>query len=222
MWFSNQSIWIFLFEQSHLMITVEHENDTNTYHVTLQWSHNKRDGVSNHHCPDCLLNGLFRSRSKKILKLHFTGLYEGNLPVADGYPSQRASNAENLFIWWRPHNTLPPKNYDHCSRLVVFCCESIYSPGSLSHVGYPFETCLILKSREITLVPHIRFSCPFVSLPCSVANFRTIGQHQNYCQTMLRESWIKDAFWADISYCTGPLDVYSSQINENLMLSISN
>ena len=32
-------------------------------------------------------------------------LCEGNSPVKDKYPSQRASNAENVSIWWRHHVT---------------------------------------------------------------------------------------------------------------------
>ena len=31
------------------------------------------------------------------------GLYEGNSPVTGEFPSQRASNAENVSIWWRHH-----------------------------------------------------------------------------------------------------------------------
>ena len=31
------------------------------------------------------------------------GLCEGNPPVTGGFPSQRASNAENVSIWWRHH-----------------------------------------------------------------------------------------------------------------------
>ena len=38
-----------------------------------QWRHNKRDGVSSHRRLDCLLNRLFRRRSKKISKLRVTG-----------------------------------------------------------------------------------------------------------------------------------------------------
>ena len=33
--------------------------------VTFQWHHNERDGISNHQPKNCLLNCLFRSRSKK-------------------------------------------------------------------------------------------------------------------------------------------------------------
>ena len=66
-------------------------------YIPLLWRHNWRDGVSNHQPNDCLLNRLFRHRSKKTSKLRVTGLCEGNPPVTGGFPSQRASNAENFF-----------------------------------------------------------------------------------------------------------------------------
>ena len=43
----------------------------------VQWRHNERDGVSNHQPHDCLLNRLFRCRSKKTSKLRVTGLCGG-------------------------------------------------------------------------------------------------------------------------------------------------
>ena len=67
----------------------------------LQWRHKERDGVSNHPRLYWLLNRLFRRRSKKTSKLHVTGLCKGNPPMTDGFSSQRASNAENVSIWWR-------------------------------------------------------------------------------------------------------------------------
>ena len=67
----------------------------------LQWRHNGRDGVLNHQHHDCLLNRLFRGRSKKTSQLRVTGLCEGNSPVTGEFPTQRASNAENVSIWWR-------------------------------------------------------------------------------------------------------------------------
>ena len=70
---------------------------------TSQWRHNERDGVSNHRCIDCLLNRVFRRISTKISKLQVTVLCEGNSPVTGEFPSQRASNAENVSIWWRHH-----------------------------------------------------------------------------------------------------------------------
>ena len=72
-------------------------------YASLQWRHNKHDGVSNHQPRDCLFSRLFRSRSKKTSKLRITGLCEGNSPLTGEFPAQRASNAENVSIWWRHH-----------------------------------------------------------------------------------------------------------------------
>ena len=46
----------------------------------LHWRHNDHDGVSNHQPHGCLLNRLFRRRSKKTSKLRVTGLCVGNSP----------------------------------------------------------------------------------------------------------------------------------------------
>ena len=70
---------------------------------TLQWRHNERDGVSDHQPHDCLLNRLFRRRSKKTSKLRVTGLSAGNSPVTVEFPAQMASNGDNVSIWWRHH-----------------------------------------------------------------------------------------------------------------------
>ena len=70
---------------------------------TLEWRHNGYDGVSNHQPHNCLLNRLFRCRSRKISKLRVTGLCEGNSPMTGEFPAWRASNAENVSIWWRDH-----------------------------------------------------------------------------------------------------------------------
>ena len=73
------------------------------HQCALQWHHNGRGGVSNHQPRDCLLNRLFRRRSKKTLKLCVTGLCAWNSPVTGEFPAQMASNAENVSIWWRHH-----------------------------------------------------------------------------------------------------------------------
>ena len=48
--------------------------------LSLQWRHNDHDSVSNHQPHGCLLNRLFRRRSKETSKLLVTGLCAGNLP----------------------------------------------------------------------------------------------------------------------------------------------
>ena len=70
---------------------------------SLQWRHNGRGGVSNHQLHDCLLKRLFRRRSKQTSKLRVTGLCVGNSPVTGQFTAQRASNTENVSIWWRYH-----------------------------------------------------------------------------------------------------------------------
>ena len=77
------------------------------YHQTLQWRHDERDCVSNHQPHHYLLKRLFRRRSKKTAKLRVTGLCEGNSSVTGEFPAQRASNAENVSIWWHQNEMRP-------------------------------------------------------------------------------------------------------------------
>ena len=66
--------------------------------MTLLLRHNGREGVSTHQSHDCLL--VCRHRSKKTSKLRVTGLCAGNSPVTGEFSPHRASNAENVSIWW--------------------------------------------------------------------------------------------------------------------------
>ena len=59
--------------------------------------------ASNHQPHYCLLNRLFRRRSKKTSKLRVTGRFVGNSPVTGEFPAKMASKAENVSIWWRHH-----------------------------------------------------------------------------------------------------------------------
>ena len=73
---------------------------------TLRWRHNGCYSVSNHQPHHCLLNRLFRRRSKKTSKLRVTGLCAKNSPGTGEFSAQMASNAENVSIWWRHHATI--------------------------------------------------------------------------------------------------------------------
>ena len=77
------------------------------YKVSLQWRHNGHNSISNHQLHDCLLNRLFRRRSKETSKHRVTGLCAGNSPGTGEFPAQMASNAENASIWWHHHVGLP-------------------------------------------------------------------------------------------------------------------
>ena len=71
----------------------------------LRWRHNELDVVSDHQPHDCLFNRLFGRRSKKTSKLRVTGLCVWKSPGTCEFPAQKASNAENVSIWWRHHES---------------------------------------------------------------------------------------------------------------------
>ena len=80
--------------------------------------------ISNHQPYDCLLNCLFRHRSKKTSKLCITSLCEGNSPVTGDIPSQRASSPENVSIWWH-HHGLMESLFCNCPSGPPYICGSI-------------------------------------------------------------------------------------------------
>ena len=84
---------------------------------TLRWCHNGRYSVSIHQPHDCLLNSLFRRRSKKTSMLRVTGLCAGNSPGTGEFPAQMASNAENVSIRWRHHEDGPTRSLHKWSSL---------------------------------------------------------------------------------------------------------
>ena len=85
-----------------------------------QWRHNEHGGVSNRRRLHCLLNCLFRHRSKKISKLRSTGLCKGNWPVTGEFPAQRSGNAKNASIWWRHHGVIISKYWCIHRRLQKY------------------------------------------------------------------------------------------------------
>ena len=115
--------------------------------LTLLWRHNGRDGVSNHHPHDCLLNRLFRRRSKKTAKLRVTGLCAGNSPGTGEFPAQIASNAENVAIWWRHHdlNQYPITMLWGTGLILDLrpANERRISPGVLFKCMADFERCVV-------------------------------------------------------------------------------
>ena len=65
---------------------------------SLQWRHNECQGVSNHQRLECLLNRLFRRRSKKTSRLHATGLCEGNPGESTGDQWSLSLSLSLLFL----------------------------------------------------------------------------------------------------------------------------
>ena len=63
----------------------------------LQWCHNEHESISNHQPHDYILKCLFRRRKKNIKAPCHWPLCVGNSSVTGEFPTQRASNAENLM-----------------------------------------------------------------------------------------------------------------------------
>ena len=95
---------------------------------TLQWRHNGRSGVSNHQPHDCLLNRLFRRRSKETSKLRVTGLCVRDSPMSGEFLSQMASNAENVSIWWRHHDKILRLFNGTYMYSTLSCCATTVFP----------------------------------------------------------------------------------------------
>ena len=91
----------------------------------LRWRHTGCDSVSNHQPHHCLLNRLFRRRSKKTSKLRVTGLCVGNSPGTGEFPAQMASNAANVSIWWRHHG----------SWWHIYLFTNVYNPTTCAFMG---------------------------------------------------------------------------------------
>ena len=97
------------------------------------------DVISNHRPHDCLLNCLFRRRSKKTSKLRVTGLCAWNSPGTGEFPAQMASNVENVSISWRHRGIVAPTmvaiDMPHCTdqKLVItVTADFLESKGALS------------------------------------------------------------------------------------------
>ena len=103
----------------------------------LLWRHNGRDCVSNHQPHDCLLNRLFRRRSKKTSKLRVTGLcvgiHRGPVNSPHKWPvSRKMFPFDDVFM--NTVNSLTPGRCNCIVRIIIFkpivendnlciCCE---------------------------------------------------------------------------------------------------
>ena len=94
--------------------------DLTTPEITLQWRHNEGDGVSNHRRLDCLLNRLFRCRSKKTSKLRVTGLCAGNSPVTEFHYRYLFLYSTQNSRWW---DAVYPIKYAH--GFVELCLDGV-------------------------------------------------------------------------------------------------
>ena len=122
---------------------------------TLQWRRNGCDSVSNHQSYDCLLQDLFKRRSKKTSKLRVTGLCAGNSPETGEFPAQMASNAENVSIWWRHHGKWQ-KRFSLTQLLLTTCLQYEYLNANVRgiiscRIGN-VQNCLVLLIYKVRVI----------------------------------------------------------------------
>ena len=150
---------------------------------SLQWRHNEYDGVSNHQPHDCLLNRLFRRRSKKKSKLRVTGLCEGNSTVTGEIPAPKGQQRGNVSIWWRHHDLLVFSNVGNIfsyevwqghSEIIKFMRTSEW----LVRRWYFMLCCYLLMFHSRSWLPFTRFDnwrCFFlmdIAGVCVIGNIR--------------------------------------------------
>ena len=91
--------------------------------IPLHWLHNDHDGVSNHQPHGCLLNRLFRRRSKKTSKLRVTGLCVGNSPGPVNSP-HKGPVTRKMFLY----NYVIMTKGNAASTLKHHNCWSVSNP----------------------------------------------------------------------------------------------
>ena len=112
--------------------------------LPLRWCHNGRDSVSNHQPHDCLLNRLFRRRSKKTSKLRVTGLLRGihRRPVNSPHKwpvTRKMFPLDDVimpFLWIVKHSTfvwLPREWYNEKVQIWLWVLRKLETSRIMPH-----------------------------------------------------------------------------------------
>ena len=72
------------------------------YFMWIHYERLRNHNKAKHNKTVCIFLGIY-CRSKKTSMLRVTGPCAGNSPVTGEFPAQRASNEENVSIWWHHH-----------------------------------------------------------------------------------------------------------------------
>ena len=146
------------------------------HHVeSIHWRHNGRDGVSNHHLNDCLVNRLFGRRSKKTSKLRTTRLCAGISPRTGEFPAHMASCAENVSIWWRYdvercHISVAKEHrdpfYQQNLTLNTSSVSNYFNYKVWNEITYPFSKFNGSNVRKWISNFITNFTGPVITYPC--------------------------------------------------------
>ena len=132
-----RSVWLPFCEASWKVLSFHprHIQVLSIILTTLRWRHNDHAGVSNHRPHGCLLNRLFRRRSKKTSKLRVTGLCVGNSPGPVNSP-HKGPVTRNMFPFddvimiWYDSRPCDRQFFNICLH-AVFTVESEFHKDTL-------------------------------------------------------------------------------------------
>ena len=123
--------------------------------ITLHWRHNDHKGISNHQPHHCLLNHLFRRRSKKTSKLRVTSLCVGNSPGTGEFPAQMASKGKNVFIWWRHH--VKKRGFVHSDDIFTCVLQDFFTASGGSHIINITQKSLVNPSNLLEFQTNFKY-----------------------------------------------------------------
>ena len=137
-----------------------------------------------------------RHRSKKTTKLRVTGLCVRSSPVTDEFPTQTASNAENVSIWWRHHAN---QNFKEEIKHLLWICL-LHSPINF-----------VLEILQVQSVDHC-----LRSVHCSNQNGQHMQIHKqsSFCPVI-------SSFWKYIPCIPNALELMQHVSNHSTIWLIS-
>ena len=114
--------------------------------ITLQWRHNGRDSVSNHQPHDCLLNHLFRRRSKITFKLcvtgHLCGEFTGDrwIPRTNGQFCGKCFHlmTSSWMQYQRHAYNMQTSRNGHCYTMTFWLWSATLTLNPPTNVSIPF------------------------------------------------------------------------------------
>ena len=168
-------------EGNSLVVVELPSQRVNNAKTSLQWRHNGHDGISNHQPHSRLLNRLFRRRSKKTSKLRVTGLCAGNSPVTGDFPAQRASNAENVSIWWRHHAFSVMMSCQ--PRILSFCLNNKFC---IKAGTFSVPRCLPSNQDDVGWLEHI----DGLVQDCSISSVLAMEILQSCTKPSISRVWV--------------------------------
>ena len=154
----------------------------------LQWRHNEPDWVSNHQPHDCLLNRLFRLRSKKTSKLRVTGLCEGihRGPVNSPH---KWPVAQKMF----PFDDVIMSSVRDCSNSIANALELLQSctkPSISSYIKNAGHQCSPQALVAGDIADYCHVTCRLLSKRLLKITYNNIGDNRLLFRLLYQNHWL--------------------------------